>query len=64
MICERCHAEIYKYSTCRYCHRKICNNCVKSSKRVSKTLRIVICKDCWTNTAHRKAYKSATAEDA
>jgi len=28
MICERCGAEIYKYSTCRYCRRKVCNNCV------------------------------------
>jgi len=63
MICERCGAEIYKYSTCRYCHRKICNNCVKSSKKVSKTVRIVICKDCWTNINYRKAFKSATAEN-
>lgn len=61
MLCERCGRDIYKYSTCNYCRKKICYSCVKSSKRASKTVRIVICKDCWTKMPSRKAYKSATA---
>jgi len=60
MNCERCGAEIYKYNVCNYCHRKICNNCVKSSRRVSKTVRLVICKDCWGDMEKRKAFKSAS----
>lgn len=63
MICERCGKDIYKYSTCNYCKRKICSSCVKSSKRISKTVRIVICKDCWTKMDTRRLYKSATAEN-
>jgi hypothetical protein len=26
-------------------------------------VRIVICKDCWTNINYRKAFKSATADN-
>ena len=62
MMCERCRADIYKYSTCNYCKRKICINCVKSSRRVSKTIRLVICKDCWTKMPSRKLFKGATKE--
>jgi ribosomal protein S26 len=31
---------------------------VKSSKRKSKTVKLVICKDCWSEMPKRKAYKS------
>jgi ribosomal protein S26 len=31
---------------------------VKSSKRKSKTVKLVICKDCWSDMPKRKAYKS------
>ena len=58
MSCERCKREIYKYVTCDYCGRKICNNCVKSSQRESKTKKLVICKDCWSDMPKRKLYKS------
>ncbi|MEM0094507.1 MAG: hypothetical protein QXF41_00215 [Candidatus Micrarchaeaceae archaeon] len=59
MLCERCGEKIYKYNTCNYCHRKICNNCTKSSRRLNKTTRLVICKDCWTNLSTRRQYKTA-----
>ncbi len=64
MLCERCSAEIYKHEFCRYCNRKICTNCVKSSRRVSKTQRIVICKDCWSVMKRRKAFKSMSKDQA
>ncbi len=60
--CERCGKNIHKYNTCNYCKRKICVNCVKSSRRVSKTIRLVICKDDWSKLPSRKAFKSATKE--
>ena len=59
MICERCSRDIYKYETCDYCKKKICADCMKSSKRISKTTRQVICKDCWSIMKSRKTYKSA-----
>ncbi len=58
MICERCGNEIFKYEQCNYCKRKICVNCMKSSRRVSKINRIVICKDCWGKMSRRKQFKS------
>ena len=58
MICERCSRDIYKFEKCDYCNRKLCFNCVKSSKRLSKTTRLVICKDCWSKMPSRKTYKS------
>lgn len=61
-MCERCRNDIYKYNTCNYCKRKVCVNCVKSSRRISKVIRIVVCKDCWTKLPSRKAFKSATKE--
>ncbi|VVB76738.1 Uncharacterised protein [uncultured archaeon] len=60
MICERCSRDIYKSETCNYCNRKICFDCTKSSKRLSKTTRLVICKDCWSKMPSRKKYKSTT----
>ncbi len=64
MLCERCHAEMYKYEVCRYCKRKIDANCVKSSRRVTKTLRIVICKDDWSKMKSRQEFKSLNKESA
>ncbi len=58
MLCERCRTEVYKYVVCNYCGRKICNDCIKSSQRASKTTRLVICKDCWSDMKKRKAYKT------
>ncbi len=34
---------------------------MKASQRASKTRRLVICKDCWSNMEKRKAYKSGRA---
>ncbi|MDE1871236.1 MAG: hypothetical protein KGI06_03285 [Candidatus Micrarchaeota archaeon] len=61
-LCERCKSEIYKYEACSYCSKKICNNCIKSSMRVQKTTRLVICKDCWGNTKKRNAFKNRRKE--
>ncbi|MGC8547423.1 MAG: hypothetical protein ACP5MC_00260 [Candidatus Micrarchaeia archaeon] len=63
MLCERCKREIYKYEVCNYCGRKIGQECVKSSRRVSKSVRLVICKDCWSDISKRKAFKSAKETD-
>ena len=48
MICERCSRDIYKYETCDYCKKKICAELHEELKRISKTTRQVICKDCWS----------------
>ncbi len=61
-LCERCKSEIYKSETCNYCNRKICNNCIKSSQRVQKVTRLVICKDCWGNIKKRTAFKNRRAK--
>jgi hypothetical protein len=58
-MCERCGKDMYKSVVCNYCNRKICNDCMKSSKRKSKTIRIIICKDCWSKLPSRKTYKNA-----
>ncbi len=55
--CERCKREIYRFDVCDYCGRKICNSCVKSSQTVTKTVRLIICKDCWGDMNKRKRYK-------
>ncbi|MDE1846166.1 MAG: hypothetical protein KGH53_02710 [Candidatus Micrarchaeota archaeon] len=64
MMCERCKRDIFKYNTCNYCKRKICVNCMKSSRKVTKTNRIVVCRDCWTKMPKRMQFKSATVESA
>ncbi|MCL5419998.1 MAG: hypothetical protein M1354_03945 [Candidatus Marsarchaeota archaeon] len=64
MLCERCGADIHKYESCRYCGKKICSNCIKSSRKVSKIVRIVICKSCWSDMKRRKAFKSMSREQA
>jgi len=60
--CQRCGRSMYKYNTCNYCKRQIDVNCTKSSRRVSKVIRIVICKDDWSKLPARKAFKSMTKE--
>ena len=61
MICERCGKDIYKTSTCNYCKRKIGIECVKSSRKISQTERIFICKDDWSDIRKRRAFKSQTS---
>ncbi len=61
-LCERCKREIYKSETCGYCNKKICNDCIKSSQRVQKVTRLVICKDCWGNMHRRRAFKNKRLE--
>lgn len=58
MICERCSRDITKFVVCNYCNRKVGNECMKSSKRQSRVVRLVICKDCWSILSRRKAYKT------
>jgi len=58
MICERCGKEVYLLEQCEYCNRKICVQCEKSAKKISRTKRTVICKDCWTDLKKRGAFKS------
>ncbi len=62
MLCERCGTEVYKHVVCSYCSRKICNDCIKSSKRVTKTEKAIICKDCWSDMKKRTKYKRAMKE--
>ncbi len=61
LLCERCKREVFKFVVCDYCKRKIGNECIKSSKRKTKTTRLIICKDCWGQMPRRKSYKSMTA---
>lgn len=56
--CERCKKEIFRYQACNYCGKKICDSCIKSSQRISKVKRLVICKSCWSDMKKRKTYKS------
>jgi hypothetical protein len=58
MLCERCGKDMFKHETCNFCNKKICNDCMKSSKKKSKVVRSVICKDCWSKIPSRKAYKA------
>lgn len=59
MKCERCGKEAYYLEVCNYCNRKVCRNCHKASASPSKTMRTVICKDCWGNLPKRMAFKRA-----
>ena len=56
--CERCGEEVRYIEPCRYCERRICRKCIKSSKRPKKIGRVVICKDCWGNLKKRAQYKA------
>ncbi len=57
--CERCKKQVAKADRCNYCERLICESCKKSSKRASKTVKLFICKDCWSDMKKRKKFKSA-----
>jgi len=58
VLCERCSRDVYKHVVCNYCNKKICNDCMKSSKSKSRTVKLVICKDCWSKLQNRKTYKN------
>jgi len=58
MNCERCENTTHMPKQCEYCKKVICRACLKSSKRVGKTVQLVICKSCWGNLKARKKYKS------
>ncbi len=58
VTCDRCKREIFKSENCSYCNRNICDRCIKSAQRVKKVTRLVICNDCWTDTAKRKLFKN------
>ncbi|MBD3210862.1 hypothetical protein GF318_05765 [Candidatus Micrarchaeota archaeon] len=55
--CQRCGAQTAKLYECDYCQKKVCENCLKSSKR-KKVGKRYICKSCWSDLEKRKAYKS------
>ncbi len=59
MKCGRCGKDAYYLEECNYCKREVCRNCQKSSLTASKTVRLVICKDCWGDTKKRREFKSA-----
>jgi hypothetical protein len=58
LLCERCKREVYRLETCNSCGRKIGVECMKSSQRISKTTRLVICKDDWSDMKKRTVYKN------
>lgn len=58
LTCERCRDETAAVELCNYCGKKICYNCMKSSQRHRKTLRLVICKSCWSSMPKRMAFKT------
>ncbi|MEM3399579.1 MAG: hypothetical protein QXP42_01980 [Candidatus Micrarchaeia archaeon] len=58
MICQRCSKEIHLLENCDFCQRLVCVSCIKSSRRLSKVERIVICKDCWSDNKKRQEFKS------
>ncbi len=58
LICERCRQESHMVEQCNYCGKKIDNRCMKSSRRIRKTIRLVICKSCWSNMKKRSAFKN------
>ena len=58
MKCERCGLDAHSMEPCDYCGKKVCRACAKSSRTVAKTIRRVICKDCWSNIPKRRKFKS------
>ena len=56
--CERCKKQTHKMDKCKYCSRQVCESCKKSGKRASKTKRVYICKDCWSNLPTRTKFKN------
>lgn len=59
VICERCADETTEPQKCMGCGKKLCRKCIKSSKKLHKMERIVICKDCWGDMKKRSAFKVA-----
>ena len=60
--CEKCGREAHLLEQCGQCKRRVCHDCVKSSKlsrQIVKGARHVICKPCWTSPAKRTAFKAA-----
>ena len=60
--CEKCGREAHLLEACDQCKRKVCHDCVKSSKlsrKIVKGARHIICKTCWGTHAKRTAYKAA-----
>ena len=64
LSCDRCKREIFKMEKCAYCNRQICSRCMKSSQRIKKTTRLVICKDCWGDMSKRKIFKTSSGRPA
>lgn len=58
LICERCSKHVYAVEKCGSCGKSVCESCKKSAKRVNKTDRHVICKDCWGNLGSRRKFKA------
>lgn len=56
--CGRCGAQTAKLVKGDYCGRKICNSCIKCSKRKRIDHRY-ICKSCWSDINKRSMFKSA-----
>lgn len=57
-FCDRCKKEMYRFNKCDYCKKTICFSCVKSSQKNTKTSRLCICKDCWSDMKKRKEFKT------
>ncbi len=57
--CERCKRQVAKAERCDSCGKLICESCIKSQKRASKTRKMFICKDCWSSIPARTKFKSA-----
>ncbi|MFH1443095.1 MAG: hypothetical protein ABIG96_03610 [Candidatus Micrarchaeota archaeon] len=57
--CQRCNKEAHYVEKCKTCDRYVCRNCQKASKTASKTVRLIICKDCWGKMPKRKVWESA-----
>lgn len=57
--CQRCKKERHYLETCYTCSRNVCQYCQKSGKSASKTERLIICKDCWSDLKKRKKWESA-----
>ncbi len=57
-VCVRCGKKTAKMEQCKYCGRRLCVDCIKSTRKPSKTERLSICKDCWSKMEKRKEFKA------
>jgi late competence protein required for DNA uptake (superfamily II DNA/RNA helicase) len=62
MLCERCGRDTFKHDVCNYCGKKICSNCIKSSRVTGNKVRLVICKTDWGKMDKRKEFKNTSRE--